>query len=156
MRTGWANNCGVELFTHGWVTCEQALETLSQDYGGKQFNSNFLVFQPVIKTISESIPVSEEVLTSSDTVLGDIEFSYDDKIYGLQLDRPAEQVLNGLQNIDEILDKAISRVSVPRERVKQKLIQEVEQKIQEMRDFKAVVFRDDEEIIEILFMAEEL
>ncbi len=21
-RSGWANSCGIELFTHGWVTCE--------------------------------------------------------------------------------------------------------------------------------------
>lgn len=21
IRSGWANNCGIELFTHGWVQC---------------------------------------------------------------------------------------------------------------------------------------
>jgi len=158
--SGWVNDCGNELFTLGWVTCEQALETLTQDYGGRQFNSNYLVFQPVIKKVSESIPVNPAIVATNEELninLDQFEFSVGDEVYGLQVDGPAEQILNGLpEDIEQILDKAVTRVSVPREKVKQKLLQEVEKQLQVMRDFKTVVFRDDEEIIEILFMADEL
>ena len=30
-KSGWANNCGVELFTHGWVKCQSVVVEITPD-----------------------------------------------------------------------------------------------------------------------------
>ena len=157
-NAGWANNCGIELFSLGWITCEQALETLTQ--GGKQFKNNYLVFQPVLKPITESILVSESTIDQLNGVvdLDQYQFDVGDDSYGLSLDQPAASVLNGLepQAVEDMINQAVSRVSVPKERVRQTLVDEIERAMQQARKVKALLFRDDRDLIDIIIMTDEL
>jgi len=158
-RSGWANSCGIELFTHGWVSCEQAIETLTQEYGGGQFNSGYLVFQPVIKQVENKLPVSGldvESLEESDINLDDVVFDSDGESYGLQIDKSAESTLNELKDVDAVIQKAASAISVPKSAIRKKLIEIVSEELKKNRDIKIALFSDDDEIIEILLLTGEL
>lgn len=165
MRLGWANSCGVELYTHGWVTCEKLLNTLIEENpGGSQFYNNFIVFQPVRKELEaklkNTLPVSDKSINTIQDEEGinldDIVFDIAGDDYRLTPDISAAKTLNSLDSSEEAIQKASQKISVSKDKVKGKLIEIINNELQKQRDFKLAIFKDEEEILEILLIVDEL
>lgn len=60
MRSGWANNCGTELFTHGWVTC---LVVLKKKGGGGARAVEVKGYQVTAKQLAQIKREDEELVT---------------------------------------------------------------------------------------------
>ena len=179
IQSGWANNCGIELATIGWVKCdiqqpiclpiigyswlfdcpEQHYSLgwlccgrvlVKKEYGGKQF----LVFEPIVDAVKHQLPVDDTVLPYFQQT--ETEFIIDGQKYELVVKRSPKEIIDAIDNIDEVLDEAAEKMGATRRKAKKELYNQVIDALNEVEAVKDSLFTDDEEIIMILMATDDL
>ena len=182
IQSGWANNCGVELFTVGWVPCDQAVVeppdclpiigqswladcpeqhyTLGWICCGIQVAAvniggrQFLAFKPVSDLLEHQIPVDESVFFYSQE--SDTEFVIDGVKYDLVAQQTPAEIIANFPNMEEILDEAAENMGVSRRKAKKELYNLIIDQLNASEELKRSIFNDDDEILMILVATDEI
>ncbi len=144
----WLADCPEQHYSLGWICCGIVIE--KKEFGGRQF----LIFQPITELVRQQLPVDEKVLpflAGTET-----EFLIDGKKYELVVKRTPKEIINAVDNIDAILDKAVEKMGVTRRKAKKELYNQIIDALKEAESIKESLFDDDEEIIMILMATDDI
>lgn len=149
INAGWANSCGIELFTLGWVRCAEVV------YGGSQFQKNpLVVFRPIIDSIKDQIQVRGDLVDYYP--ISDTELEIDGKKYVVVPQQTPDEIINGLKDVAKVLERAAKELGSTKDAARKELYTQIADQIKASDEMKATVFNDDNEILMILVAADEL
>jgi hypothetical protein len=148
ITAGWANKCGKQLFTIGWVPC--VVLVAETEFGGNQF----LIFKPILDEVAAQMFVGDKVLPYLQ--ISDTEVIVDGKKYTMVAQRSPSEIIRGTPGIDGILAEAVDKLGVSKRNARSMLFDEIIKELKKVEKVKESVFNDDDQIIMILVATDDL
>ena len=148
--SAWIADCPEQHYTLGWICCDAA--DIPLDTGGNQF----LVFKPILDSIKSQLPIDMNQNVIDYANIADTEFEIDDKKYTLVPRRTPEDIIKGINDVENIVAAAAAKAGIPHEKAKEELYNQILKELKQVEELKNSVFNDDEEIIMILIAADAL